>query len=161
MRSICLLLFLFPLFAAAQDCTLIRENDPYTREAKLSTGFISLQGGSLTIDADSKEIDFFFVVKDKCFNDGSTVFIFFEGSRTKTTYRNAGSMNCDGDFHFKYKNTPTPNYILKKLATLKVAHFIFMGDDKKELTVSLLPEQQQKLMQATACLVNEAKTLGK
>jgi hypothetical protein len=165
MKFITALVFILPFFAVAQDsiavdCKLSKDLDPYTRETRLSTGFISLQGGaSLTIDADSKEIDFFFVVPDKCFADASTVFIFFEGSKTKTTYRNSGSVNCDGNFHFVYRNQTLPNTVLKKLASQKVAHFIFTGTDGKATTVGLLPAQQEMLMQKTACMIDQAQTL--
>lgn len=160
MRSILLAGFLFPLFAGAQDCKVVRETDPYTRETRLSSGFIALQtGASVSVDANKKEIDFFFIVPDKCFNDQSSVFIFFEGSKTKTTYRNAGSMNCDGNFHFTFKNGTVTPTVVKKLSTLKVSQFIFTGTDKKEMIVSLLPAQQEKLMQAVACLEAESKKL--
>ena len=158
--------FLLPLFAHAQDstavaCRLIRETDPYTKEVRLSSGFISLQGATLSIDADSKEIDFFFVVDSKCYEDESTVFIFFDGSKAKTTFRNSGSMNCDGYFHFMFRNGLSTPSVLQKLATQKVAHFIFTGNDKKAVTVDLLPDQQKALMEITSCLIAESKTLIK
>ena len=166
MKYIAIIVFLLPFFLSAQDtttigCKLLKETDPYTRVTKLSSGFISMQGASLTIDADNKEIDFFFAVPDKCFADASTVFIFFEGSKIKTTYRNSGSMNCDGYFHFVFKNGITTPTVLKKLASQKVANFIFTGSDAKATTVSLLPDQQKSLMQITACMIEESKTLIK
>lgn len=166
MKYISLVVFLLPLFLSAQDpvaagCKLVKETDPYTRETKLSSGFISLQGASLNIDADGKEIDFFFAINDKCFNDASTVFIFFEGSKVKTTYRNTGSMNCDGYFHFKFRNGIATPTVLQKLATLKTAHFVFADRDKKEITVSLLPDQQKTFMDITACIIAESKALIK
>lgn len=166
MKYITLIIFIGPLFLSAQDtaaisCKLVKETDPYTRETKLSSGFISLQGASLTIDADNKEIDFFFSVPDKCFADASTVFIFFEGSKIKTTYRNSGSMNCDGYFHFVFRNGTTTPTVLKKLASQKVANFIFTGTDNKATIVSLLPDQQKLLMEITACMVEESQTLIK
>lgn len=166
MKYIAIIVFLVPFFLSAQDtttigCKLLKETDPYTRVTKLSSGFISLQGASLTIDADNKEIDFFFAVPDKCFADASTVFIFFEGSKIKTTYRNSGSMNCDGYFHFVFKNGITTPTVLKKLASQKVANFIFTSSDAKATTVSLLPDQQKSLMQITACMIEESKTLIK
>lgn len=152
---------LFPLFLSAQDCKISRETDPYTRETKLSSGFITLQGATVTIDADSKEIDFFFAIPDKCFSDESTVFIFFEGSKIKTTYRNAGSMNCDGYFHFKFRNgTATPT-VVQKLGSQPVAQFVFTGNDKKQVAITLLPEQQKIFMTAASCISTEAKTLIK
>lgn len=161
MKALFLLIVLAPLATFSQDCKLIHDKDPYTREMKSSTGFISLQGASVTVDADSKELDFFFTIAGKCFNDASTVFIYFEGAKSKTTYRNAGSMNCDGYFHFRYKNAQAPNAILKKLMELPVAQFVFMGSDKKEIVVTLQPDQQKQFMQAVNCLVNDAKTLIK
>jgi len=166
MKYISFIVFLLPFLVSAQDpiaigCKLLKETDPYTRETKLSSGFITLQGASLTIDSDNKEIDFFFAIGDKCFNDASTVFIFFEGSKTKTTYRNSGSMNCEGYFHFIFKNgliTPT---VLKKLATQKAASFVFTGSDNKATTVSLLPDQQKALMDNSACMIEDSKTLIK
>lgn len=166
MKQTLLIILMGPLFLAAQDqvapvCKLAKETDPYTRETKLSSGFISLQGASLTIDADSKEIDFFFAVSDKCFADASTVFIFFEGSKIKTTYRNSGSVNCEGYFHFVFRNGTTTPTVLKKLASQKVANFIFTGTDGKATVVSLLPDQQKTLMEMTACITEESQTLIK
>ena len=164
MKYICITLFALLAIAGtafSQDCKLIRETDPYTKETKISTGFLTLQGGTLNIEADSKELDFFFSLPDRCFEDESTVFIFFEGSRTRTSYRNAGSMNCDGYFHFKYRNNASTNTVLNKLSTMKVSQLIFTDRDKKEIVVALLPAQQQALMEATACMVTESKTLIK
>lgn len=161
MKFIWLIVFLFPVFLAAQDCKLITDKDPYTKETKLSTGFITLQGATVSIEADKTEIDFFFTVPDKCFNDNSTVLIYFEGSKTKTTFRNAGSMNCDGYFHFKFKNGQVTPTVLKNLSTKKVAQFIFNADEKKPFTVSLLADQQDIFMKGASCIADEAKTLIK
>jgi hypothetical protein len=150
------------LCAFCQDeCKLIKDSDPYTKEVKLSSGFISLQGGSVTIDADSKEIDFFFVIDDKCFDNLSTVSIFLEGSKVKTTYSNAGNMNCTGYFHFKYRNSATTPTQMNKMATQKISQLIFKGTDKKETVISLLPAQQEMLMKAVACMAAEAPKLVK
>jgi hypothetical protein len=164
MKYTILTFFLLPLVISAQDstilnCKLAKETDPYTKETRISSGFISLQGGSLTIDADKKEIDYFFAVPGKCFSDMSTVFIYFEGSKVKTTYRNTGSMNCEGYFHFIFRNGITEPTVLKKLATQKVANFVFTDNDKKTVIVSLLPNQQQALMESTACIIRDSKTL--
>lgn len=158
---IVLSLLVFPFVSFSQDCKLIRETDPYTKETKLSTGFLSLQGATVTIDADSKELDFFFSVPDKCFEDESTVFIFFEGSKARTSYRNAGNMNCDGYFHFKYRNNASSNTVLNKLSTLKVSQFVFTDRNKKEIIVSLLPDQQKAFMEAVTCMIRDSKTLIK
>ncbi|RYY55326.1 MAG: hypothetical protein EOO09_10870 [Chitinophagaceae bacterium] len=162
MKKICITLCVLLAAAPAlfsQECKLLRDTDPYTKETRISTGFLSLQGATVNVEADPKELDFFFTVSDRCFEDQSTVFIFFEGSKTRTSYRNAGSMNCDGYFHFKYRNNQSSNTVLNKLSTMKVAQFVFTDRNGKEVVVALLPDQQQAFMEATACLVKEAKTL--
>jgi hypothetical protein len=168
MKKIVAFFLLAPLFSAAQDslvapCKLIRETDPYTKETKLSTGFVNLSGGSVTIDADSKEIDVLFTIEgvDKCFDNNSTAAIFFEGVKTKMSSRNGGTMNCEGLFHFVFKNTALPTTILQKMMTQKINHIVFIGNNKKESIVSIRPAEQEKLMALATCLVNEAKTLIK
>lgn len=143
----------------APVCTIKKETDTYTKETKLSTGFMRFNGATLTIEGNKAETDFFFVVNDKCFNDASTMQVFFEGSKMRTTIRNAGSMNCDGYFHMIYKNTLQPTTILKKMAMQKVSQFIFMANDKKELIISLQPAQQQALMEAVTCMLVETDKL--
>ncbi|MEI9807948.1 MAG: hypothetical protein WDO16_08795 [Bacteroidota bacterium] len=59
MRYVYFILLLLPVCVSAQDeCGLKKTIDPYTKEVKLSTGLISLQGTSLSVEADSKEVDF-------------------------------------------------------------------------------------------------------
>jgi len=168
MKYVSLIFFVLPHFLSAQEpvatgCKLIKETDPYTKETKLSSGFISLQlGATLTIDADSKELDFFFTVPGECYTDASTAFIYFEGTKVKATYRNSGSMNCDGYFHFIFRNGAGTPSGLQKLATQKVTSFVFTGDDKKKpTTISLLADQQIKFMEVAACMIAESKTLIK
>ena len=154
---------LFPLCLDAQDCKFYRETDPFTKETKLSTGFIFLVGGSVTIDADSKEIDVLFSIEgvDKCFDDNSMAAIFFEGIKVKMSARNGGTMNCEGLFHFVFRNTASTTTLLQKLSTQKIDHIVFTGNNKKESTVTFAPQAQQTVMAQANCLVNEAKTLIK
>jgi len=154
---------LFPLYLGAQDCKLNRETDPYTKETRISTGFIFLDGGSVTIDADSKEIDVLFSIEgvDKCFDNNSMAAIFFEGVKTKMSSRNGGTMNCEGLFHFVFRNTASTTTLLQKLSTQKINHIVFTGNNKKETTVTLAPGEQQTFMALATCLVNEAKMLIK
>lgn len=161
MRILIVLAFLLPVMAHTQDCKLLRDTDPFTRETKLSSGFLTLQGATLSIDADSREIDFFFVVPGRCFNDQSTVFVFFEGSKSKATYRSSNSMNCEGYFHFVSKNSANTPLPVKKLGATKVTQFIFTDSDKKQVVISLLPDQQDTFMSAVNCVVNESKKLIK
>lgn len=168
MKYVSLIFLLLPVFLSAQtqagaECKLIKETDPYTKDTKYSSGFISLQiGASLSIDADGKEIDFFFTIPDECYTDASTVFVFFEGTKVKATYRNSGSMNCDGYFHFNFRNGAATPAGLQKLATQKVSSFVFTGNDKKKpVTISLLPDQQKTFMEIASCMIAESKTLIK
>lgn len=164
MRFFLSILLMLPLISLAQDCMLTRETDPFTKETKISTGFFALDGGSVTIDATSTEIDFLFSIEgaDRCFDNNSTAAIFFEGPKLiKFNTRNGGSMNCEGLFHFIFKNTATPNTLLNRIMTQKINHIFFTGNNKKEVTITLTPNDQQALMALVTCLVNEAKTLIK
>ncbi|PZR26211.1 MAG: hypothetical protein DI535_15340 [Citrobacter freundii] len=164
MKLILSMLLMLPVLtraqAPAQECKLLNEKDPYTKETKLSSGALTLQGAILTIDADKKEIDFFFELKGKCFNDMSTAVIHYETTKVKTTWRNAGSMNCDGYFHFKFRNGTTTPAVLSKLETQKVSQFVFKGSDDKEVIVTLTPAQQQALQDVVGCVNREAKGLN-
>jgi len=161
MRYFLVIGLFFPFFSVAQDCKLNRETDPFTKEIKISTGFIPMDGGSVTIDATRAEIDFLFSIEgvDRCFDNNSTAFVFFEGTKLKLTAHNGGSMNCEGLFHFVYRNTTSLPSMLTKMTTQKINHIDFTGNNKKVSTINLSPADQQLFMSLAACLVNEAKTL--
>ncbi len=169
MRKILFTFLLSPFFVMAQDttanqCRLIKETDPYTKETKFSTGFVFLDGGSVTIDADRKEIIVLFSLDgpEKCFDNNGTADVFFEGIRSKTMSRNAGTMNCEGLFQFVFKNThSTPTTLLQRICTKKITHIIFTGNGKKPITVNVGPKEQEALMALANCLVKEGRTLIK
>ena len=152
-----------PLAVAGQNCPLIKETDPYTKETRVSTGFIPLQGGSLTIDGSRAEIDLLFSINGQsiCLDNNSTANVFFENTKIKMTFRNAGSMNCEGLFHFIFRNTASTNSQLQKLVSQKITSIKFIGNNKQEKTLTLTPEQQKSVIDLGACLINEAKTLIK
>ena len=156
-----LLTLFFPLFVVAQDCKLNKEADPFTKETKLSTGFMFFSGASLTIDADSKEVDLLFSIEgaNKCFDNNSTAVVHFEGSKVKMNLRNAGTMNCGGLFHFIYKNSVNTTTQLQKLTTQRISQIVFTDANKKETTVLLTGKDQELLIALGTCLVTEAKTL--
>jgi hypothetical protein len=163
MRIIFFLLFVLPLMAVGQDCKLNRDTDSFTKEVRLSTGFLELDNASLTIDADSREIDLFFTLSgaDKCFDNNSTASVYFEGTKSKLNIRNGGTMNCEGFFHFIYKNAASDNSVLKRLLAQKMTHIVFTGNNKKETTLTFTPEDQELILKFANCLVKEAKTLLK
>ena len=153
------LLLLSPLFPAAQDCNLRTAKDTYTREIKVSTGLISLNNASYSIQATKSEIDFMFSIEGKCFDDASVASVFFEGTRVKSNFKNSGTMNCDGLFHFTFRNTnPLPS-ALSNLGTKKITAVRFKDNSNKETGVILTAEQQQMLTALINCISNEAKKL--
>ncbi|MCX8020996.1 MAG: hypothetical protein N2747_10935 [Chitinophagaceae bacterium] len=148
----------------SQPCRLIKETDPYTKETRLSSGFLKLNGASVTMDADSKELIFLFSVegKDRCFDNGSTAEISFEGLKTKMIARNAGTMNCDGSFQFVFKNTHNaPTTLLQRMSTRKITQIVFTGNNKKTATVTLAPREQELFMRLADCIVKEGRQLIK
>lgn len=165
MKKLFLLFFLAPALSFAQDCKLKKTVDPFTHETKLSTGFqpfnSNAQMVSISADANLKEIDFFVWVRGegKCFDTESTANVVFEGERTRANFRNSGSMNCDGAFHFIFKNTPTTQSWLNRLVTKKVATIKLTGAGGKEIMLTLSEEQKILLQSMASCIATEAKTL--
>ena len=148
----------------AQDCELKKTKDQFSQEPKLSTGFVPFSNALLSIEADSKEIDFLFSVRDKseekCFDDLSTISFVFEGKQ-KSNFRNTGTMNCEGLFHVTFKNLSTTPGALQRLVTKKITAISLTGNNKAVTTITLGPTQQQELMDLIACAVREGKTLIK
>jgi hypothetical protein len=163
MKYALIILFMSPLWLSAQDCKVRKTTDPYTKEVKISSGVIQLDGASLSIDADGKEIDFFFSMdgKEKCFSDASEAVVFYEGKKMKATFRNNGPVNCDGIFHMIFRNIAATPTLLQRLITQKIISIQFTGNNKTQTSISFSPEQQQTLMTRADCLIKEAKTLIK
>lgn len=161
MKFIFSLLLIAPLFVLAQDCKLKKEIDPFSQQPRLTTGFFGIGSDRLSMTADSKEIDFFFVVGgNKCFDDQTTVTIHFDGDRLRSNFRASGTMNCEGLYHFTVRNTATPNYALQRLATKKVASIKFVNG-KTTTDIVLNEEQKQLLLEKATCMMEQAKTLIK
>jgi hypothetical protein len=161
MKYVFALLLLSPFCARTQDCTLKKEKDTYTKEMKISTGFITLEGAMVSIEANKTEIDFLFSLSNnnKCFDDASAAAVFFENSKYKSNYKNNGTMNCQGLFHFIFRNTTSTPTALQNLANKKITSIKFKDGSGKETEVSFTPGQQQTFMTLAACMIKEAKTL--
>lgn len=160
--------FILPFFALAQDsCHLKKETDPFTHQTKISTGFVPFNFKavpvSISIDATSTEIDFFlwFTGAQKCFDEASTIQISFEGDRYKLNLKNTGTMNCEGAFHFSFKNTASIPSQLKRLLDKKINSFHITGANKTVTDVSFSAEQKMLFMKMAACVATESRTLLK
>jgi hypothetical protein len=153
------LLLLSSLISQAQDCNLKTTKDPYTREIKVSTGLVTLNNAQYSIQATKSEIDFMFSLEGKCFDDVSTASVFFDGTRVKSNFKNSGTMNCEGLFHFTFRNTnPLPS-ALSNLGTKKITAIRFKDNTNKETGIILTADQQQMLTTLVNCMINEAKKL--
>lgn len=166
MKQLLYLFFFVPFYALAQDCTLKTSVDDFTNEKKMTTGFTSFGEGKnkfqLSVDATNKEIDFFFSISGGaegwCFDNNSTVIIQYAGTRSKTTHRNTGSMNCQGLFHFTYRNVASTPGALNRLATQPIEALTFKhGDKQYEFFID--ESQREKLSRVITCIVNESKSL--
>jgi hypothetical protein len=157
-------IFLGILFVSqvnGQSCNLIRETDPYTRSVSLSTGYHKWAGGSILLDAQKAEIDWMIEVGagNICFDDEATIQVFFEGTKQRMQFRNAGTINCEGLLHIYFKNTPATNFQLSKLATQPIQRVLITNAAKKEWSIEPNAEQRMLWMQAASCLVEESKKL--
>jgi len=161
-------LFALPFIGSAQDsCQLKKETDPFTHQTKISTGFVpfTLNGVqlSISVDATSTDIDFFlwFTKDQKCFDDESTIQINFEGDRYRLNLKNTGSMNCEGAFHFSFKNNVNTPPQLKRLLDKKITSFHITGPNKTITDVSFSAEQKTQFARMAACVVRDSQTLLK
>ena len=163
MKYILFCICFLPFTAPAQECSLKKGKDAITSKPTLSTGFIELQGNTLSIDINSKEIDFFFVLTSpvvKCLDEETTVTLVFEGGKLKSEFKNYGSMNCDGIFHIIFRNSAFTPSQLQKMAAKKIVSIQFTtATNPKPFIISLVPEQQQMLQNTISCVVKEAKTV--
>lgn len=169
MKHLFFLLALLPLFAKAQDCSIKKEADQFTQLPKLTTGFMPFGQGSkrylVSVDATKTDVDFFFALNNGsegiCFNDASSAVILYEGSKLKATFKNTGSMNCEGLFHFTFRNVVATPSALQRLGTLKIASVTLLDTNKKEIKLEMTDEEKALLMDKVACLIKESKTLLK
>lgn len=162
MKYILFCLFFLPLALLAQDCTLKKGKDIITSKPTLTTGFIELQGNTLSIDINSKEIDFFFVLNSaavKCLNEETEITFVMEGGKQKSEFRNSGSMNCDGIFHVIFRNSAYTPSQLTKLGAKKIVSIQLTGSSPKPYIIALTPDLQQSLMNTISCVIKEAKTV--
>lgn len=167
MKIFLLLAFIVPAFANAQDtCKLKRTTDVYTKETRLTTGFQNFRSGTtdvqISMDATGTEIDFFIWVKNdgKCFDSESSAQINFEGDRLKSNFKNTGSMNCEGAFHFNFRNLEITPSNLKRFADKRVSSIKLING--KTVTELVFTEEQKQLFQRMAsCIANESKSLRK
>jgi hypothetical protein len=160
MRYLIAFVLCLPLFSSAQDCTIKKEVDPFSRQQRLTTGFIKLGSISASIVADAKELKLLFSLgEEQCFTDTSTAHVFFEGKKTRTIYKNGTSMNCDGIFTFTYRNTASTPSALQKLTTDKIASITFTTSSGKAILVDLSDVEKEFFRKAAGCLVTESKTL--
>lgn len=168
MKSLFAFVFFLPLFAAAQDtCKLKKETDPFTHQTKITTGFKSFSSNGvdlyITVDASPSEVDIFFWIKNdgKCFDDQSSVQVNYAGDRMKANFKNTGSMNCEGAFHFTFRNLANTPVHLERLSTKAIASFKITGNNKVITDIVLDDAQKQQLTRMIGCVVREAKTLIK
>ena len=164
MKHVALLFILFPFFADAQDCTLKNEKDRFNQDPRLTTGFISLGAGSdkflLSVSADKREVDYFFALEGSamCFNDVSRVIVTFE-SKQKGNFKNGGTTNCKGYFHFVFPNQQNLNANLTNLSLKKITTIQFTDTGNNKKIITLRPEDQDTIIKLTACVLAELEKL--
>ncbi len=164
MKHLLFLLILVPCIINGQDCTLKNEKDRFNQDPRLTTGFVSLGAGNdkfkLSISADKKEVDYFFALDNSpmCFNDISRVMVTFV-SKQKGNYKNGGTTNCKGYFHFIFPNQQNLNPNLTNLSQKKIATIQFTDTDNKKKILTLRPEDQDTIMKLTVCVLNELEKL--
>ena len=164
MKLSLLLILSFPLVISAQDCNLKNEKDRLNQDPRLTTGFKALGAGSnkflLSISADKKEIDYFLALDKStvCFNDLSRALVTFD-NKQRGTYRNGGTTNCKGYFHFIFPNQQNLNANLTNMSLKKIVTIQFTDAANNKEIITLRPEDQDEIIRLTACVLNELEKL--
>ena len=165
MKFLLPLLFALPISVMGQDCPLKKTKDQFSQEPKLTTGFVPLGNAKITMDADSKEIHFLFVLGNngemKCFEEASTLSVSFDGISSKTNLRNNGSMNCEGYYDVVFKNTPSTQGNLNRFTTHNIKSLTFTGSNKTVTVVTLSDDQKELFKKLATCIITESKSLIK
>ena len=164
MKYLSFLFILFPYFINAQDCTLKNEKDRFNQDPRLTTGFITLGAGNdkilLSVSADKKEVDYFLVLDNStmCFNDYSRVLVTYD-TKQKGNFKNGGTTNCKGYFHFIFPNQENLNANLTNLSQKKIATIQFTDTGNNKKIITLRPEDQETIIKLTTCLLAELEKL--
>ena len=164
MKLSLLLILSFPLVISAQDCNLKNEKDRLNQDPRLTTGFKALGAGSnkflLSISADKKEIDYFLALDKStvCFNDLSRALVTFD-NKQRGTYRNGGTTNCKGYFHFIFPNQQNLNANLTNISLKKIVTIQFTDAANNKEIITLRPEDQDEIIRLTTCVLNELEKL--
>lgn len=165
MKLLLVFFFLIPYVISAQDsCILKNEKDRFNQDPKLTTGFISFGAGNdkflLSISADKKEVDYFFALDNSvmCFNDYSRVVVTFD-TKQKGNFKNGGTTNCKGYFHFIFPNQQNLNGNLTNLSLKKIASLQFTDTGNNKKVITLRPEDQEKIRNLTVCVIDQLDEL--
>jgi hypothetical protein len=76
-------------------------------------------------------------------------------------YKNGGTTNCKGYFHFIFKNQETLPTNLKNLAEKKIVSIQFISTTNTKEDVILRPEDQDLIMKMTNCVLAQLADLRK
>lgn len=165
MKYFLLLFFFVPVLLKAQDsCLLKDEKDRFNQDPRLTTGFISLGAGNdkflLSISADKREVDYFFALDNSamCFNDYSRVIVQYD-TKQKGNFKNGGTTNCKGYFHFVFPNQPNLNANLTNLSQKKIATIQFTDTGNNKKIITLRPEDQETIRRLSACVIDQLDEL--
>lgn len=164
MNRLLLLFILFPFFSKAQDCDLKNEKDRFNQDPRLTTGFKKLGAGNnaflLSISADKKEIDFFFALENSgiCFNELSRAMVTFD-NKQRGTYRNGGTTNCKGYFHFIFPNQEKLNANLTNISAKKITTIQFTDSKNNKKIITLREVDQEEMMKLTVCVLEVLEKL--
>ena len=168
MKKFLSLLFLYPVFISAQDCQLRDEKDQFNQGVRLTTGFKEFAKGTeeflFSVTADKTELDLFFSLSNSngvCFDDYSRATVIFEGGKQRATFRNGGTTNCKGNFHFVFKNQEMQPANLTNLTLKKIEKIQLAGSAEKKVELTPSPEEQELLLKMINCMVKQLEELRK
>ncbi len=164
MKIYFLFFLIIPVNLFSQNCQLKDERDRYNQGIRLTTGFKSIGVGSdkflISISADKKEVDLFFVLENSgfCFNEFSRATVKYENKQSGS-FKNGGTTNCKGFFHFIFPNQENLNTNLINLGLKKISSIHFTGNDNVKKIITIQPQDNEIILNAVNCLLIELEKL--
>ena len=113
-----------------------------------------------TLVVPKKEVDYFFALDNStmCFNDYSRVIVIYD-TKQRGNFKNGGTTNCKGYFHFIFVNQQNLNVNLTNLSQKKIATLQFTDNNNNKKIITLRPEDQDTIIKLTNCVLAELEKL--
>jgi hypothetical protein len=80
-------------------------------------------------------------------------------TKQRGSFKNGGTTNCKGYFHFVFPNQPNLNANLVNLSQKKIATLQFTDNAENKKIITLRPQDQETIIRLTKCVLDQLDAL--